>query len=136
MPEPESPAPVAPLHAGLGLAALILGGLAIPLAVVVGIVSFSVALPTYAVWWFVPIVAIAMGLGTFASRTPAGIAGATLGMVALVICLLFVVLDRTQGPEIRAQLHATHGSGEPPIKLDQLLKSLPLTPATTRPAVP
>ena len=120
-----------PVHTGAGLAAVILGAACVPCAVVVGLASLAVSLPTFGVWWFLPVVAVAIMLGMFAARTRTGVAGAALGVAALLICLLFVLVDRSYGPDIRAQLRPPTAAA-PNLKLEQLLKSLP--PAATRPA--
>src|SRR5437763_14131022 len=95
-----------PLHQGLGLAAAMLGALCIPLSIYVGMHSFAIQLPAFGVWYFLPIVILTIILGMLASHTAQGIAGATLGVVALLICLACILGDRRYGPAIRAQFRA------------------------------
>jgi hypothetical protein len=110
-----------PTHAGIGLAALILGTACLPLTAYLGCRSLVVSLPVFGLWFFLPIIAIAIGMGAFASRSAQGVAGAALGVVALVMCLMFVVVDRSYGPQIRGQVR---GGASPASQVDieQLLK--------------
>lgn len=121
-----------PVAAGLGLAAVILGGLAIVLAVGVGLASFAVRLPVYGEWYFLPVVAIAIVLGMAAARNAAGVAGAVLGVVAMLVCIGFIVVDRAYGPDIRAQLERPAAQAMPAgLNLEQLMKmSRPGAPVT------
>src|SRR5947209_2681840 len=119
--------PAIPVQAGVGLAAVILGGLCVPLSVYVGVQSLAAPLPTFGVWYFLPVVVAAIALGMFASRTAGGVAGAVLGVVALVICLGFVVVDRLYGPDLRNQLvHQSSIFNGPPAGLDpeQLMRAV------------
>ena len=118
-----------PVHDGVGLAAVILGAAAVPSAVIVGLASLSVELPVFGVWWFLPVVAAAIGLGIFAARTTHGVAGATLGVVALVVCLVFVVVDRSYGPGIRGQRGGS-GTSVQERQMRELFESIHAMPAT------
>src|SRR5258708_24862973 len=118
MPEKETPHAI-PLPSGLGLAAVILGALCILLSIYIGVKSFAIQLPAFAVWYFLPVVVLAIVMGMLASRTAQGIAGAALGVVALLICMGFIVGDRMYGPQIRAQLRVTP---PPTAQIEQLLK--------------
>jgi hypothetical protein len=70
-----------------------------------------------------------------ASRTTHGTAGAILGVIALLICLGFVALDRLEGPTIRAQLNHASPSNQPAsLTMDQLIKMT--RPATAQPTTP
>ena len=138
MPEPSSTSlpvsPAIPVQSGVGLAAVILGGLCVPLSVYVGVQSLAAPLPTFGVWYFLPIVVAAIALGMFASRTAGGVAGAVLGVAALLICMGFIVIDRLYGPDLRGQLaHQSTLSNSPPAGLDpeQLMRAV--RGATTRP---
>ena len=121
-----------PAHAGLGLAAVILGAVCLPLVAYVGMKSFVVALPVFGLWFFLPVVVLAIVLGMLASRTAKGIAGATLGVAALLLCLCFTFADRMYGPQIRAQLKPAQAA--PGLNVDQILKMKPMGGLpTTRP---
>jgi hypothetical protein len=114
-----------PTRSGLGLAALVLGGLCVPVAAYIGVQSLAVSLPVFGVWFFLPVVVIAIALGMFAAHDGRGVAGAALGVAALVVCLSFVLVDRMYGAEIRAQLRANAApAGATPagINLEQLMK--------------
>jgi hypothetical protein len=123
MPEPQADETTIPTHPGLALAALILGALCVPVAAYVGVQSLAVSLPVFGVWFFLPVVVLAIGLGMFAAHDARGVAGAALGVAALLVCLTFVLVDRLYGPEIRAQLRAAAAApATPPINLEQLMK--------------
>lgn len=111
-----------PAQAGLGWAAMVLGALCIPVSAYLGIHCLAVALPVFGIWFFLPVVVLAIVLGMVAARSPQGVAGATLGVGALLVCLSFVLVDRMYGSTIREQIK--NASGPPPaaLKLDQLLK--------------
>ena len=113
--------PLIPAHAGLGLAAMILGALCIPVAVYLGVQSLAVALPVFGIWFFLPVVIAAIVIGMLGARSAHGVAGAVLGVAALLVCLSFILVDRAYGPEIRAQskVISTPSAAQ---KLDQLLK--------------
>ena len=96
-------APV-PAQAGLAMAALILGAICVPLSAYVGVQSLAVSLPVFGVWFIVPVVIVAMALGTFAARSHLGVAGAALGVAAFLLCMTFFLFDRLYGTDIRAQL--------------------------------
>src|SRR3982074_952146 len=115
-----SDAPI-PVQSGLGLACVILGAVCIPLSVYVGMHSFAIELPAFGVWYLLPIVILTIILGMLASRTAQGIAGATLGVVALLICMAFILADRLYGPDIRAQSRTAPPAAQvDPMKLQQL----------------
>lgn len=131
MPETSSTslpvAPTIPVQSGVGLAAVILGGLCVPLSVYVGVQSLAAPLPTFGVWYFLPVVVAAIALGMFASRTAGGVAGAVLGVAALVICMGFIVVDRLYGPDLRSQLarQATVTNGPPAgLSPEQLMRAV------------
>jgi len=120
-PMPPSSEPLIPAHAGLAMAAMMLGALCIPLAAYLGIQCLAISLPVFGLWFFLPVVVLAIVLGMFGARSAHGVAGAALGVVALLICLSFILIDRAYGPEIRAQLKAAPPN--PAVQnLDQLLK--------------
>lgn len=134
MPTDSTDTPI-PSHAGLAWAALILGALSVPLTAYLGVQSLAVSLPVFGLWFFLPIIVLAIILGIFASRAPHGVAGAALAVVALLLCLTFVVVDRSYGPQIRAQVRPPPGSAAGaagPIDLERLLKSGDGVPATQR----
>ena len=132
---PLAVAPAIPVQSGVGLAAVILGGLCVPLSVYIGVQSLAAPLPMFGVWYFLPIVVGAIALGMFASRTAGGVAGAVLGVAALLICMGFIVVDRLYGPDLRSQLTRSAGAvtSGPPAGLDpeQLLRAV--RGATTQP---
>src|SRR5262249_52330103 len=103
------------------LAAVILGAACVPLTAYLGCKSLAVSLPVFGLWFFLPVIAIAIGMGAFASRSAQGVAGAALGVAALVMGLTFVVVDRSYGPQIRAQLRAG-ASRASQVDIEQLLK--------------
>ena len=105
------------------------------MAVYLGVQCFAVSLPVFGLWFFLPVVVFAIVLGMLASRTSQGVAGATLGVAALLICLCFTLADRLYGSDIRAQLKPTTPAASG-LKLDQLLKMKPggFDFPTTRPA--
>ncbi len=120
-PTPTSSEPLIPAHAGLALAAMILGAICIPLAAYLGVQCLAVSLPVFGLWFFLPVVVLAIVLGMLGARSAHGVAGAALGVAALLICLSFILIDRAYGPEMRAQSKAA--SPNPAAqKLDQLLK--------------
>lgn len=125
--------PESPLHRGVGLAAVILGAACVPVAVYVGVQSLAVNLPVFGIWYFLPLTVIAIALGIYASHFPTGIAGAILGVVSLLICMGFIVFDRVEGAELRAQLKqpSISTSLPPGLSSDQLLRAL--HPTTTNP---
>ena len=126
MPEtiPASVEPLIPAHARIGLAAMILGALCIPVAVYLGIQSLAVSLPVFGIWFFLPVVIVAIVIGMLGARSAQGVAGALLGVAALLVCLSFILVDRVYGPEIRAQSKVLSTPSTPSAaqKLDQLLK--------------
>ena len=112
-----------PTQAGIGLAAVILGALCVALSIFIGIESLMIALPVFGIWFFLPLPLLAIVLGMLASRSACGVAGAVLGVIALLICLGFVVVDRLDGAEIRAQLaHPPANSLPAGLSMDQLMK--------------
>jgi hypothetical protein len=111
-----------PTHTGIGLAAVILGTACLPLTAYLGCKSLAVSLPVFGLWFFLPVIAIAIGMGAFASRSAQGVAGAALGVAALVMCLTFVVVDRSYGPRIRGQLRGDGASPASQVDIEQLLK--------------
>jgi hypothetical protein len=123
-----------PSHAGLGWAALILGALCIPITAYLGVHSLAVSLPVFGLWFFLPVILLAIVLGIIASRSAHGVAGAALGVAALVLCLTFVIVDRWYGPDVRAQVRAPSVPAGPPIDLQKLLKLSEPPPPATRPA--
>ena len=84
----------------------------------------AVSLPVFGLWFFLPVIVLAIVLGMLSSRTAHGVAGAALGVAALLICLCFTLADRMYGAEIRAQLKPP-AQAVPGLKLDQLLKMKP-----------
>jgi hypothetical protein len=139
MPDPSALSPETPIpsQAGLGWAAMLLGATCIPAAAYLGVQSLSVSLPVFGLWFFIPVVVLAIVLGMLGSRTAHGVAGAALGVAALLLCLSFVIVDRLYGAEIRSQNRIVAPSLPPGLNLDQLMKlrSAPgMNPsATTRP---
>src|SRR5438552_2637968 len=114
---------VVPWRAGLAWAAMILGAMCVPVSAYIGVHSLAVSLPVFGVWFFLPVVGLAILMGIFASGSAQGAAGAALGVAALVLCLTFVVVDRSYGPEIRAQLRAPASDGaRVPIDIERLLR--------------
>jgi hypothetical protein len=111
-----------PAHSGIGLAALVLGTACLPLTAYLGCKSLAVSLPVFGLWFFLPVITISIGMGAFASRSAQGVAGAALGVTALVICLTFVVVDRSYGPQIRGQLRGGASPASSRIDIEQLLK--------------
>ena len=130
----ETPDLPIPIQAGLSLAAVILAASCVLLSVYVGVQSLAIQLPAFGIWYFLPVVVLAIVLGMLASRTAQGVAAAALGVVALLICMGFIVADRVYGPDIRAQLKS---AAAPQMKLDQMkleqLLKMSVPPAT-RPA--
>lgn len=120
-PTPTSTEPSIPTHTGLAYAAIILGAICIPIAAYLGIQSLAVSLPIFGLWFFLPVVVLAIVLGMLGARSAHGVAGAMLGVAALLICLSFIVIDRAYGPEIRSQskINSPNPAAQ---KLDQLLK--------------
>jgi hypothetical protein len=116
-----SDAPI-PAQAGLGWAAMVLGAVCIPVAAYLGVQCLAVSLPVFGIWFFLPVVVLAIVLGMVAARTPQGVAGAALGVGALVVCLSFVLVDRIYGPSIREQIKNASAPTPAALKLDQLLK--------------
>jgi hypothetical protein len=115
--------PTIPVQAGMGLAAVILGALCIVLSIFVGIESLMIALPVFGVWFLLPLPLLAIVLGMLASRSASGVAGSVLGVIALLICLGFVVVDRIDGADIRAQIgHPAANSLPAGLSMDQLMK--------------
>jgi hypothetical protein len=127
----ESPIPV---HAGLGLAALVLGGVSIPVAAFLGVHCLVVSLPVFGLWFFLPVIVMAIALGMLAARSAQGVAGATLGVAALVLCVSFVLIDRSYGADIRAQLRPASAPSPSIMKLDQLMKMTGLPKVNVLPA--
>jgi hypothetical protein len=115
----ESPVPI---QSGVGLAAMILGALCLPTAACLGVACLTVALPVFGLWFFVPVIAFAIVLGMIASRTAQGVAGAILSIAALILCMMFVLVDRSYGPDIRQQLNHSAAPSSSMMKLDQLFK--------------
>jgi hypothetical protein len=133
MATPDQPA--IPVQAGVGLAAVILGALCIVLSIVIGIESLMIALPVFGVWFFLLLPLLAIVLGMLASRSATGVAGSVLGLIALLICLGFVVVDRLDGADIRAQIgHPPANSLPAGLSMDQLMKFTHT--ATSQPANP
>lgn len=120
-PTPTSTEPLIPTQTGLAYAAIILGAICIPIAAYLGIQSLAVSLPIFGLWFFLPVVVLAIVLGMLGARSAHGVAGAMLGVAALLICLSFIVIDRAYGPEIRSQskINSPNPAAQ---KLDQLLK--------------
>ena len=116
---PETPIPS---QAGLGWAAMLLGATCIPAAAYLGVQALSVSLPVFGLWFFLPVVVMAIALGMLGSRTSQGVAGAALGVAALLLCLSFVVVDRMYGAEIRAQTKVASPAPPPAFNFEQLLK--------------
>jgi hypothetical protein len=115
--------PSIPIHAGIGVAAVILGALCVALSIFIGIESLMIALPVFGVWFVLPLPLLTIALGMLASRSASGVAGAVLGVIALFICLGFVVVDRLDGADIRAQLtHPPANSLPSGLSMDQLMK--------------
>jgi hypothetical protein len=111
------------MQAGIGLAAVILGALSIVLSIFIGIESLMIALPVFGAWFVLPLPLLAVVLGMLASRSASGVAGTVLGVIALFICLGFVVVDRLDGADIRAQLsHPPANSLPAGLNMDQLMK--------------
>jgi hypothetical protein len=122
MPEDDrSAAGSIPTHAGVGLAALILGTACLPLTAYLGCKSLAVSLPVFGLWFFLPVIAMAIAMGAFASRCAQGVAGAALGVAALMMCLTFVVVERSYGPQIRGQLRGAENPASQ-VDIEQLLK--------------
>jgi hypothetical protein len=112
-----------PTQAGIGLAAVILGALCIALSIFIGIESLMIALPVFGIWFFLPLPLLAIVLGMLASRSASGVAGAVLGVIALLVCLGFVVVDRLDGADIRAHLAHPPASSLPAgLSMEQLMK--------------
>ena len=118
---PSPPDAPIPTQTGLGLAAVVLGALCLPVSAYLGVQCLSVSLPVFGLWFFLPVVVLAIVLGMLAARTPQGIAGATLGVAALLMCLSFTLVERMYGSEIRAQVRS---ESPPPasLKAEQLMK--------------
>ena len=121
-----------PVQSGVGLAAVILGAACVPLSVYVGVQALAVSLPAFGIWYFLPVVVAAIALGMFASRTVTGVAGAILGVAALLICMGFIVTDRLYGPDIRSQVARPAASNGLPTGLnpEQLMKAMHGMPTT------
>ena len=132
MPDPSTPPPLdppIPTQTGLGLAALILGALCVPLAAYLGVHSLAVSLPVFGIWFFLPVVVLAIALGMLSSQHHRGVAGAALGVAALLVCLSFVAVDRMYGPGIRQQL-APSPAAQPGLRMEDILKLTGPPPAT------
>ena len=122
MPDDRTLGAPIPTHAGIGLAAVILGTACLPLTAYLGCKSLAVTLPVFGLWFFLPVIAVAIGMGAFAARSAHGVAGAALGVVALVMCLMFVMVERSYGPQIRGQLRGGGASPASQVDIEQLLK--------------
>jgi hypothetical protein len=131
MPDPTNPpsldAPI-PTQTGLGLAAVVLGAICLPVSAYLGVQCLSISLPVFGLWFFLPVVVLAIVLGMLAARTPQGIAGAVLGVAALLTCLSFTLVERMYGPEIRAQIRS-ESAAPPSLKAEQLMKLMGNLPA-------
>ena len=111
-----------PSRLGFGLASVISGAIAILLTGLVGVCGFVVSTPVFLVWFLMPIIIITVILGMIAANNPKGVAGATLGLIAFILAMTFVFVDRMYGPDIRAQLTA-QSSKPPALNLDALFQA-------------
>ena len=128
---PPSPDAPIPTQTGLGLAAVVLGAICLPVSAYLGVQCLSISLPVFGLWFFLPVVVLAILLGMLAARTPQGIAGAILGVAAMLTCLSFTLVERKYGPEIRAQIRV-ESSAPASLKAEQLMKLMGNLPAVPK----